>query len=39
MRFIAFRPPRILLDAAGRDALPHVRLDRALEFLLGDLLL
>jgi predicted YcjX-like family ATPase len=39
MRFITFRPPRILLDAAGRDALPHVRLDRALEFLLGDLLL
>jgi predicted YcjX-like family ATPase len=36
MRFITFRPPRLAPEAA---ALPHVRLDRALEFLLGDLLL
>jgi hypothetical protein len=34
--FVAFRPPA----AAGRDGrgLPHLRLDRALEFLIGDLL-
>jgi len=38
MRFVAFRPPRIALDAPSGEALPlpHVRLDRALEFLLGD---
>jgi predicted YcjX-like family ATPase len=35
MRFVTFRPPRLAPDAA---ALPHVRLDRALEFLFGDLL-
>jgi predicted YcjX-like family ATPase len=36
--FVAFRPPRIALDAPSGEALPlpHVRLDRALEFLLGD---
>lgn len=35
-RFLKFRPP--LLDAsAGREpSLPHIRLDRALQFLLGD---
>ena len=38
VRFVAFRPPRIALDAPSGEALPlpHVRLDRALEFLLGD---
>jgi uncharacterized protein len=38
MRFVAFRPPRIVLDVPSGEAwpLPHVRLDRALEFLLGD---
>ena len=35
-RFLKFRPP--LLDAAGsaEPALPHIRLDRALQFLVGD---
>ncbi len=37
LRFPRFRPPRRAVDAAGRmAALPHIRLDRALEFLLGD---
>ena len=32
-----FRPPKLPVDAAGRMAkMPHIRLDRALEFLLGD---
>jgi predicted YcjX-like family ATPase len=36
-RFPRFRPPAITRDAAGRPAaLPHIRLDRALEFLIGD---
>jgi predicted YcjX-like family ATPase len=34
-RFLKFRPP--LLDPAGGEpALPHIRLDRALQFLIGD---
>jgi predicted YcjX-like family ATPase len=35
-RFLRFRPP--LLDQAGADSptLPHIRLDRALQFLIGD---
>jgi predicted YcjX-like family ATPase len=35
-RFLKFRPP--LLDAAGgaQPSLPHIRLDRALQFLAGD---
>ena len=38
VRFLRFRPPRISLDAPAGDApaLPHIRLDRALDFLLGD---
>jgi predicted YcjX-like family ATPase len=37
LRFPRFRPPRVAADAAGRPGrLPHIRLDRALEFLLGD---
>lgn len=37
LRFPRFRPPAPSLDAAGRmHALPHIRLDRALEFLLAD---
>jgi uncharacterized protein len=37
LRFPRFRPPRLPVDAAGRTArLPQIRLDRALEFLLGD---
>ncbi|MGA0597979.1 YcjX family protein [Enterovirga sp. CN4-39] len=37
LRFPRFRPPLVGLDAVGRPgALPHIRLDRALEFLMGD---
>ena len=37
LRFPRFRPPKLSVDAAGRlSKLPHIRLDRALEFLLGD---
>ena len=37
LRFPRFRPPPRQADAAGRPSvLPHIRLDRALEFLLGD---
>jgi uncharacterized protein len=38
VRFIRFRPPRITRDApSGTPApWPHIRLDRALDFLLGD---
>jgi predicted YcjX-like family ATPase len=37
LRFPRFRPPKLAVDAAGRTAkLPQIRLDRALEFLLGD---
>jgi hypothetical protein len=37
LRFPRFRPPVLGRDAAGRPhQLPHIRLDRALEFLLGD---
>ncbi|MDJ1158472.1 YcjX family protein [Chelatococcus sp. SYSU_G07232] len=37
LRFPRFRPPRRIADAGGRlAALPHIRLDRALEFLIGD---
>ncbi|WP_438646688.1 YcjX family protein [Salinarimonas soli] len=36
-RFPRFRPPRLVADAGGRrPALPHIRLDRAVEFLIGD---
>lgn len=37
MRFIRFRPPKTLPGSRGAPgALPHIRLDHALEFLLGD---
>jgi predicted YcjX-like family ATPase len=37
LRFPRFRPPLTQVDAAGRPSkLPHIRLDRALEFLIGD---
>jgi predicted YcjX-like family ATPase len=37
LRFIRFRPPRLERSAEGLTlSLPHIRLDRALEFLLGD---
>jgi predicted YcjX-like family ATPase len=35
-RFLRFRPPLLERDAAGEPALPHIRLDRALQFLIGD---
>ncbi|MEJ0052994.1 MAG: YcjX family protein [Methylovirgula sp.] len=36
-RFVRFRPPIAARDAAGEALpLPHIRLDRALQFLLGD---
>lgn len=35
-RFLRFRPPRAEPGASGAPALPHIRLDRALQFLLGD---
>lgn len=40
LRFPRFRPPKVTVDALGRTGrLPHIRLDRALEFLIGDYLL
>jgi predicted YcjX-like family ATPase len=35
-RFLRFRPPPLERDGAEEPALPHIRLDRALQFLLGD---
>jgi predicted YcjX-like family ATPase len=35
-RFLRFRPPLLERDGAGEPALPHIRLDRALQFLIGD---
>ncbi len=35
-RFLRFRPPQLERDNAGEPALPHIRLDRALQFLIGD---
>jgi predicted YcjX-like family ATPase len=35
-RFLRFRPPRLAQDAGDAVALPHIRLDRALQFLIGD---
>jgi len=35
-RFLRFRPPVLERDSAGEPALPHIRLDRALQFLIGD---
>jgi predicted YcjX-like family ATPase len=37
LKFLRFEPPRRLeRDAAGALILPHIRFDRALEFLIGD---
>ena len=38
VRTVRFRPPRLMLETAGgvRPAPAHIRLDRALEFLIGD---
>ncbi len=35
-RFLRFRPPLLEQDGKGEPALPHIRLDRALQFLIGD---
>jgi predicted YcjX-like family ATPase len=36
LRFLRFRPPRLERAMDGLPTLPHIRLDRALEFLIGD---
>ena len=37
LRFVRFRPPALERTAEGLDlSLPHIRLDRALQFLIGD---
>ena len=39
MRFVRFRPPALEQSANGITlSLPHIRLDRALQFLIGDYL-
>src|ERR1700676_4058868 len=35
-RFLRFRPPQLERDGTDAPALPHIRLDRALQFLIGD---
>jgi predicted YcjX-like family ATPase len=35
-RFLRFRPPRLAPDGENGATLPHIRLDRALQFLIGD---
>ena len=35
-RFVRFRPPPLESTGDGAPALPHIRLDRALQFLIGD---
>jgi predicted YcjX-like family ATPase len=35
-RFLRFRPPLLEGEGADQLALPHIRLDRALQFLIGD---
>jgi predicted YcjX-like family ATPase len=35
-RFLRFRPPLLERDGSDAPALPHIRLDRALQFLIGD---
>ena len=36
MRFVRFRPPMPMQGVAGQKVLPHIRLDRAINFLIGD---
>jgi predicted YcjX-like family ATPase len=38
-RFVRFRPPPLETAGGGAPALPHIRLDRALQFLIGDRLI
>jgi predicted YcjX-like family ATPase len=35
-RFLRFRPPLLQRDGSEEPSLPHIRLDRALQFLIGD---
>jgi predicted YcjX-like family ATPase len=35
-RFLRFRPPLLETNEQGTPALPHIRLDRTLQFLIGD---
>jgi uncharacterized protein len=35
-RFLRFRPPLLERDGTDEPSLPHIRLDRALQFLIGD---
>ena len=35
-RFLRFRPPKLEREGTDEPALPHIRLDRALQFLIGD---
>ena len=35
-RFLRFRPPRLVQEGSEAVTLPHIRLDRALQFLIGD---
>ncbi len=35
-RFLRFRPPQLEREGTDEPALPHIRLDRALQFLIGD---
>ncbi|MGX9424180.1 MULTISPECIES: YcjX family GTP-binding protein [Bradyrhizobium] len=35
-RFLRFRPPKLVREGDEEPALPHIRLDRALQFLIGD---
>jgi predicted YcjX-like family ATPase len=35
-RFLRFRPPRLAPESENAASLPHIRLDRALQFLIGD---
>jgi predicted YcjX-like family ATPase len=36
LRFVRFRPPALEIGPDGVPALPHIRLDRAMQFLFGD---
>jgi len=36
LRFLRFRPPLLETTGEGAPALPHIRFDRALQFLIGD---
>jgi len=35
-RFLRFRPPHLVAEGDNGPALPHIRLDRAMQFLIGD---